>query len=329
MQFPDKKIFDNYDIDVINLNPFKDGFAINTENQRYFIKKTDIKISRIEYINYVKNYIEQRAPFIVDRYLPSKEGLPYCYMNDNVFTISLIPKGEECNFGDKADVSIAARTLAELHQGAKGIIISDDIDARSELGKLPQYFYKRLEEIKKLKKHAKKGTSKFDYLFIKNADETISTCEETIEKLNNSKYIEMCNKAKTEGCICHHDYNHGNILISEEGVGVTNFEFCCPELRVYDLANLLRRKMRKCNWDFDEALFIIEEYNRIEALTAEEYDIMGLMLNFPQKFWRVVNKYYNSRRGWYEKGYIVQLQEVIDEREPHKNFMERYNNWKG
>ena len=51
---------------------------------------------------------------------------------------------------------------------------------------------------------------------------------------------------------------------------------------------------------------------------------MKLMLAFPQKFWRVVNRYYNSRRSWSERSYVTKLQEVIDEAEPHRKFMEEY-----
>jgi len=43
-------------------------------------------------------------------------------------------------------------------------------------------------------------------------------------------------------------------------------------------------------------MVIIDAYTSIEPISKEEFEILEIMLQFPQKFWRVVNRYYNSRR---------------------------------
>jgi hypothetical protein len=51
---------------------------------------------------------------------------------------------------------------------------------------------------------------------------------------------------------------------------------------------------------------------------------MKLILQFPQKFWRVGNRYYNSKRSWAERVFTEKLEEAIDEIDNHKKFLENY-----
>ena len=52
---------------------------------------------------------------------------------------------------------------------------------------------------------------------------------------------------------------------------------------------------------------------------------MKSMLQFPQKFWRVINRYYNSKRCWAQKNFTQMLEEVISEKESHMQFMEEFD----
>jgi len=51
---------------------------------------------------------------------------------------------------------------------------------------------------------------------------------------------------------------------------------------------------------------------------------MTAMLLFPQKFWRVANKYYNSRRSWAQKNFTGMLENVIAEHDDHVRFMKQF-----
>ncbi len=79
--------------------------------------------------------------------------------------------------------------------------------------------------------------------------------------------------------------------------------------------------MRKCEWDISKTELIIDSYNSVEPLSADEMAVMKIILKFPQKFWRVVNRYYNSRRSWSERSFVARLQEVIEEIGPHREFI--------
>lgn len=320
----EKEITSKYDIEVKSIVTHKDIQIINTEKGKKIIKKSLLSPERILFIHGAKEHLYNNGFRNIDRYQCTNEGEP-CFSAEGInFTIIDVIEGNECNFDNRNEVINAAKALAAIHKASKGYKPPENSIAKDDLGKIPAYFSKRLDEIKKLKKVARKGKSKFDYQFLKYVDYFSLLGDETINSINNSNYENVVNLSRMEGSFCHHDYTFRNIICGSGGISVINFEYCCFELKVYDLANFLRRKMRKCNWNSNEAKVILDNYSNIEKISNDEFLILKLLLKFPQKFWRVVNKYYNSRRSWSEKSFIDKLQEVIDEVEPHKQFIEKF-----
>lgn len=324
MQMPDKKLTDKFGIDFTSILPYREGYLLSVPDERFFLRKADYSLERLMYIHRAKEHLKENGFINMDKFITSKDGEPYVYINDALYVMTSIPRGRECNLNQKDDIMLASRELAKLHKASAGYKVGSAPETKSELYRIPLYFTKRLEELKKLKKLAKKGNKEFDSIFLKYADRFIDVADRAICMLQESRYNELCKNAEEEGIFCHHDFTHSNILVDEEHASIINFDFICPELKIYDLTNFLRRKLRKCSWDFGEGKFIIEEYMSEHSLNDDELRVMGIMLMFPQKMWRVCNRYYNSRRSFYEKGYVVQLKEVIDEIEPSSSFIENY-----
>jgi CotS family spore coat protein len=325
MQDLEKEIAEKYNLGIRGISPYKDAFIINTSEGRKVIRKSSLSGERILFIHAAKEHLYRNKFINLDRTVCTAQGIPYIEIEGSNYTMTDLIEGNECNFDNKNDVIHVSRLLASLHKASKGFIPPENSVIRSDLGKLPVFFGKRLDEIKKLKKVARKGKSRFDYLFLECYDYFYQLGEDALNQMNASKYQELVENTKNEGVFCHHDFTHHNIIHPENKYYIINFDFCCFELKVYDIANLIRRKMRKCNWDTNEARVILNEYRTVEELCHDEFLVMKIILQFPQKFWRVINKYYNSKRSWSEKSFIIRLQEVIDEIEYHKSFMEKFD----
>lgn len=324
MQDIDKDIAIKYDLEIRNVTPYKDAFILITQKGRKVLRRSSLPGDRILFIHAAKEHLYNKGFKNIDRFICTLENEPYVVADGSCYTISEIVDGEECNFDNRRDIVGASMLLAGMHKASKGFKQPEGSKSKDDLGKLPLYFGKRLDEIKKLRKAARKGKSKFDYMFLENFDYFNTLGENSINMLSHSEYVNLVEHTKEEGVLCHHDFTHHNILCSGDRYSVINFDYCCFELKVYDLANLIRRKMRKCNWEINEAKVIVDSYRKIEPLSEADMYVMKIMLQFPQKFWRVVNKYYNSKRSWSEKSYVAKFQEVVDEIEYHKKFMENY-----
>ncbi len=325
MQDIEKIISEKYDLDIKNLYPYRDCYIINTQKGKKLIKKSSLTAERILFVHGAKEHLYENGFKNTDRYLCTTDGSPSVCIEEAYYTLSDVLTGVECNFENRPDIIKASTLLASMHRASRGYIPPENSIARNELGKLPVYFMKRLEDIKKLKKLAKKGRSSFDYLFLDYVNYFSDLAESAIETLEGSNYRHHVMKAEKDGGFCHHDFTQYNVTLMQDDVYISNFEYCCFELKVYDLANFIRRKMRKCNWDINEAAIIVNEYRNTESLSDDDMIIMKTILKFPQKFWRVANRYYNSRRSWSERVFISKLQEVIAEIDSHKQFLDRYD----
>ena len=323
----EKEIASNYKLAVKNIAPLRDAHILNTSKGKKLIKKTKLPPERIIFIHAAKEYLYNNNFTNLDRYVCTIDNLPYFIFENNVYTITDLFDGRECNFDDSRDVANAAILLASMHKASKGFSKPPNCIPRDEIGKLPVYFKKRLDDIKRLRNIAKKEGSKFDYLYLKHFDFFFSLGQSGLEQIQSSKYNELVEIARNEGSICHHDFTYHNIICSENKTYAINFDYCCFELCIYDLANFLRRKMRKCKWDHDEAKIILDKYRSVNDLNKSEFEVLKTILQFPQKFWRVANKYYNSKRSWSEKSYLSKLQEVIDEMEYHKKFIDKFDSF--
>lgn len=321
----DREITDAFELDVKSAVPFRDFYIANTSSGKKIIKKTRLSAERIQFVHEAKEHLFKSGFQTIDRFLCTKEGYPYALSSGNCYTVSDIIEGKECNFDDKKDVIRASAALALLHKASAGYVPGVKATLQSDLGNMPGYFRKRLGEIKKLRKTADRRKSKFDYMYLDHVGYFCEIGERVLEELNRSSYQKLVEKCMQERSFCHHDFTHHNIILGDNKTSIVNFEFCCYELKIYDIANLLRRKMRKCNWDVSEARTILREYQKYGEITNEEFYVMKLMLQFPQKLWRVANRFYNSKRSWSEKGYIARLEEVIDEIKPLERFIERYD----
>lgn len=325
MQDIDRHITEQYNLDIKSIIPYKDAHILHTSKGKKIFRKVFNSPEKIFFVHGVKEHLYNNNFKNIDRYLCTVDGEPFIDTEEGRYTLSDFIDGAECNFDNEEDIVNASRLLASMHKASRGYVPDPGSSPRDDLGRLPVYCGKRLEELKKLRKVAKKGKTKFDYMFLDHADYFYSLGESVISAIPGSKYRELVEEARKEGIVCHHDYTHHNILQHDNKTWLINFDYCCFELKIYDIANLIRRKMRKCDWDIDEAKTIIDAYGSVEPISPDEFYIMKLMLQFPQKFWRVVNKYYNSKRSWSEKSYLSKMQEVIAEVEPHKKFIQEFD----
>lgn len=321
----EKNIRKKYNLIINDFAQYKNGHIINTNEGAKILKSCRFGPGTILFVHGAKEHLYINGFKNIDRYLCTADGRPYLEINDRHYVVTNMMEGEESNFDRNEDVVKASRALAFMHKASKGYVPDYSCKKRDELGMVPVYFVKRLEEIKKQKKLAIKTKTNFDYLYLKHVDYFYDMGKTVIDAIKDSCYNKIVNICRQNGGFCHHDYTHRNIILGNNKVSVVNFEYCCHELKIYDIVNLLRRKMRKCKWSLDQAMRIIGEYQEIEDINQDEFSIMKLMLQFPQKFWRIGNRYYNGKRSWMGNSLLLNLQEVVDEMEYHSEFMKNFD----
>ncbi|TYQ14804.1 UNVERIFIED_CONTAM: spore coat protein I [Acetivibrio alkalicellulosi] len=320
----ERKLSSIYGLKINNVYSYKHYHVIEESTGKKVLKSMNISPERVLFIHGAKEHLYKNNFKNLDRYLCTIEGKPYSIIDGTVYTVAYMANGRECDFDLKEDVIRATKSLALLHRASKGYIPPSSSLGKNDLGNLTRYFGKRLDEIKRAKKIAQREKGKFDYLLLEYIDYFFDLGEDALNKIYKSEYFNLVDKAKIERNFCHHDFSYSNIICDGDKTFIINFDYCTYELKIYDVANLLRRKMRKCSWNINEAMAIIDAYVSVEPITHDEFEVLKIMLQFPHKFWRVINKYYNSKRTWREMKFYAKFEEVINEIEGHKNFLKDF-----
>jgi CotS family spore coat protein len=317
---------DIYGISVDNAKLSKGVFFLDTKEGIKILKKIAIWNERIEFVYFFQEYLIDKGFYNVDRFILTKEEKPYFTLNNMNFVLKEHVQGEEVNFEYTADAVQAAKMLARFHNVSEGFEAPDDIVIPDNLGKLIDVYNRRSVELTKNYKKALKRRGEFDNLYIAYYDYFMQNAEIAKKIINGSSYDISVQKTRERKGICHHDYNQHNLIKANKDYYIINLDYCCLDLAVYDLANLLRRRLRKCKWSLSDGNKIISEYTKYKSLSYEELNVLRAMLYFPQKYWRVSNKYYNSKVGRFEKSHLNMMEETVREIPYFIKFMQDFFN---
>lgn len=146
-----------------------------------------------------------------------------------------------------------------------------------------------------------------------------------IEVLNDSQYDELCDLTKDEKGFCHHDFTYHNIVIDDDNnVNVIDFDYCKREIRAYDISSFMIKVLKRSDWNIENAKLIFDSYNEVSPLRDEEYRVIFAFLLFPQRFWRLANRYYYNEVNWKLKTFNNKLEELISEQEKYIHFIEQF-----
>lgn len=311
-------------------NVVKDSAIVWTDSGYKCIKKIGYCVERLMFIHEVKEHLIKNGFYFVDRFLILSNNNLYVAYNDGIYVLTEWINGRECNFSDLVNVKIASQRLAQLHYCSMGFSPSEGVIVRNELGKLPTVLKRRSEELLKLKKIARNRKNKFDHLYMQNADFFIERSINSLKIIDSYIYANLIEKAQRDKGICHKDYSYYNLVFNEQDeLYVTNFDYCCYEIKVYDLASFLRKVMNEHKWNVEIAINVIDWYNTVNKIDEDEMQVIFALMEFPQRFWRIVNRFYNSRRTCPETELYNKLVEIVSEKEYYMEFLKRFKEYAG
>jgi CotS family spore coat protein len=167
----------------------------------------------------------------------------------------------------------------------------------------------------------KKKKDFFDKMFLQDVDFMVDMAWQAYDTLKSSNYQSICKRAKKERWICHHDYTYHNIIIGKEGrVSIIDFDYSCHELPVYDLANYILKALKRFSFDIDMALRILNVYDSVHTINEEDLMLMLAIFQFPQRFWRISERYYEKKTDWSDKTFYNKYEDAYIFREYIRDF---------
>jgi len=316
-----------FNINIESIKANKGVYYLKTNKGERCLKKINYGPQKLLFVYGAKEHLIKNGFNTVDRYFLNIDEEPYAVVNEDLYTLSEWLGGRECDFHNIDEVRLAAKALAKMHEASKGYEPPENSKLKSDLGRWTQLMAKRIKSLDKMRDMLRKKSNKsdFDVMYLKSMDFYKDMGQKALKNLEGSSYYELCAIAERDKSFCHHDFTYHNIVLNEANdVYVIDFDFCKREVRTFDISNFMIKVLKRVDWDMNYARAIIDSYNSVSKLNNEEYKVLYAYLQFPQRYWRLANRYYYNEVNWGQNTFYNKLQGIVDEREKYLKLLDEY-----
>lgn len=249
--------------------------------------------------------------------------------NRDIYVIRRWFPGEEGNFRNAEFLKRAATALGKLHNAMEMLKVSEELAMFHPSMAMLENWQKHNRELKRIRRYIlnKKQKNEFEILFLSMEGGYFATAQKACELLEQGTCKELFLEAAKKRLFCHGSYNYHNLLDSRMGLATVCFENTGIGVPVFDLYQMMRKLLEKNKWEKGLAVDVLREYEKQRRLDRRERELLYIMLLYPEKFWKVSNHYYNSRKSWINKIDIVKLEELGRQQDKRQEALEYLRNY--
>lgn len=320
-------LLEQYGIEVFGTRKGRGAILCDTEQGSLILKEYTGNSDRIELQNRVLKAVESAGSVAVEQIVPTLEGALFVQDNDGTkYILKTWRDGRECSIYDKNECLEVVRLLARLH---KSMALPADTPGLPPLFSPEKEYEKHNKELRKVRKYLQQRSQKqpFEISLLNAFDYFLEQALSVTEGWN--AYCAVKNKSDAAAAevgepvtFCHGDYQYHNIIRSDSGWFLINFEKCISDSPVRDLYLLMRKLLEKSNWSIPLGKELLEAYEREKPVTAIDRIDLYYRLAYPEKFWKIVNFYFNSGKAWIPGRNQEKLEKLMSQEKEKQHFLE-------
>lgn len=331
-----KYVLSKYKLKVLSIEnvKFKDTdkqravYKINTNKgpkclkKVYYDKHTLLFIySTIEWLN-MKGI---RSP----RLLPTKSGVRFVEHSNHVFILTDWIEGRKCSYDNAFDVIISAKTLGKLHKSSYGFFPIKDSYSRVSSTDYYDSYNKHLNQLPALYEKASLINDDFSKMFIQSYDYNLKCAKESVNTFSTLDFGKNFGDNISRFSICHLDYVNKNLIFSDEGLYIIDFDNTKMDYPVHDIVYFLKRLLRRKHtlWNFEVFKTAINSYESVRTLSYNEHLFILAALQFPHKYWKISKDYYGYKREQDIVSFNKQIKTLAKQEENHEIFCNHYKDY--
>lgn len=311
-----QQVIQGYGLRVIRLelvtdNKRKPVWRLRSPQGEFYLKRMAVSPGRLRFILAATEHLNRNG-VATPPLLPTAAGEPYLALGDRLYLVTRAVQGQELDY--RRHLPIIVRSLARFHRAGQGFAPPDDAEVHSHLGRWPEHYRKKLEELREFRARAaaQPNPDAFCRLFLREVPFFIRQIEAVLERLADGRYDAWVEKVSREGCFCHQDYAASNLRLVDGEVMVFDLDSVTLDLPARDLRKLANKVMKKGQWDAALLRRILELYQASYPLTADERQVVATDIQFPHLFCGAANKYFTGRaQDWPAEKLVAKLQEAI------------------
>ena len=313
-------LLDQYEIEVNRTWKGRGAILCESDQGLLIMKEYAGPVEKVKFQDYLLKHIKESGAVRVESILRTKEGEMIVYDQDRVaYIVKTYCEGRECNHRDQQECGQAVRTLANLHKVSD--LSGHEILQEQPVFHIEKEYEKHNRELKKVRRFLREKSQKTDFeiYLMKHYDYFLDIALQITEELQYYAYEEDSYEFPI---VCHGDYQYHNIIQTEAGTVLINFEKCVRDYPVRDLYLFLRKLLEKNNWSQTLGDMLLESYNRERPLTDRDYSQLYYRFAYPEKFWKIVNFYYNTGKAWIPDRNMEKIEKLFAQEREKQLFLE-------
>lgn len=271
-----------------------------------------------------------------DTLVRNKEGgLCVKDLDDTTYILEEQVEGRECSYRSEEDVVRAFGAMAKLHLKFMNPVLQPVSPDAAPICEMPVFFYademeKHTAECKHVRNYLRKLRSKTDFerALLKEYDYFLAQAVTVTGKAKEESRAEYEAYIHSNGLYCHGDYQYHNVLFGKSGTGaytgIINMEHFAHDMGARDFYLLFRKISEKCDWSVEMAEQMLNAYQNRRTLPPIEWRSLCLRLAYPEKFWKIINFYQNSRKSWVPDRNHEKLEGLIRQEKNKEKLLEKF-----
>ena len=289
-------VLENYDMEVTRTFKGRGTIICDTNKGMRVLKEYKGNTDKLELLELLQERLSEVVK--TDKLVRNKEGELFCKDTDGiVYIVKEQLDGRECNYKSEEEILQAFRIMAKLHQAMK--------DTSEMAHTLPVHYY--VEEMEKHTKECKhvrnylrklKIKSEFERALLKEYNYFMDQAESIMALAGQEDQTAYENYVRENGFFCHGDYQYHNVMFMRNDIAVINLERFTPDSGVRDFYLLFRKISEKTDWSLPLGEKMLAAYESNRSFSTIEWKQLYYRLAYPDKFWKIVNFYYNSKKSW-------------------------------
>jgi len=317
-------LLDQYDLTVSSITKGRDAMVAQTDQGCVIWKEYCGPKERLEVQKKLLEHLKENDGIWTEQLLPTKEGELFVKDKDGtIYILKTYAMGRECDITNIEEIKEAIVVLAKLHNGMRFSIEEAPCEDVGKTKTILQDYEKKNKELQRIRNYLTKKSQKtaFERLLFSNMPYfQKQACEVTEGWMHYQNRIDA--GKPEEITFCHGDYQYHNLLKTEQGFFITNFEKYVADNPIRDFYLLLRKLMEKADWDIPFGKDMIKTYEDATRLSAFDKIDLFYRLSYPDKFWKIANFYYNTAKTFLSPKNTEKLLKLLEQEEKRKAFLE-------
>lgn len=292
-------LLDQYDIEVIRTKKGRGALICDTDMGTLIFKEYIGNPEKIKVQEKLLNNLSGTG-LLVEKIYPSKEESLFVEDNDGKkYVLKSYYESREININDLEECKEAVRTLARLHKHMR--LTKEEVESFGiSPFSIEKEYEKHNKELRKVWRYLRKKSQKtlFEVQLLQQYDYFLEQAQEIFTQWQAFALPDDLEYIKEQGMFCHGEYQYHNLIKAGYDFAVINFERCIMDNPVRDLCYFMRKLLEKSNWSINQGESLLDAYNSVSPLPARFFVELYYRLAYPEKFWKIVNFYFNSGKAW-------------------------------